>query len=80
MADFSSHLRDLRRQRGLTLQQLADRAGIHTTQLGRYERGLQPGIDAVVRLARALGVDPRELMEPVLEGAIANSPAPPVAV
>lgn len=79
VASFAVRLRDLRLQQNLTQQALSARAGIHATQLGRYERGLQPTLSAVVQLAHALGVDPRELAEPVISAAIASSPTPPLA-
>lgn len=69
MADtFPSLLRGLRRKANLTLGQLSERTqpAIHPTQISRFERGLQPSIDDIVRLAKALDVDPRELAESVL--------------
>ena len=72
---FASRLRTLRRARGLTLQQLGANTQIHHAQLSRYENGLLPSIDSIVRIAQALDVDPRDLAEPVIASASANSPA-----
>jgi transcriptional regulator with XRE-family HTH domain len=45
----------LRKERGLTQQALADLAGLHVVQIGRWEKGSsQPSIEALVKLARGL--------------------------
>ncbi len=54
---IASQLRALRRQRGLTLQEVADQAGIGRSYLSRLERGEKaPSIATIVRLAESLGV------------------------
>lgn len=54
---FSERLAELRREKGLTQQQLAERVGLHQTQIHRYESGSsEPSMDALRRLALALGV------------------------
>jgi transcriptional regulator with XRE-family HTH domain len=52
-----------RRKLGLTMTQLADKAGIDASQISRLERGLQRGAhdSTLEALARALGSDPRRL-------------------
>ena len=63
-AAFGRRLRDLRGEHGLSLDDLARRTGIHVTAIGRFERGgREPRLRTVVRLARGLGVLPRELVE-----------------
>jgi transcriptional regulator with XRE-family HTH domain len=58
-----ARLRHLRRQHGLSQEQLADRAGISLTTMRRLER--QPAAPCrtrtLGRLARALGEDPARL-------------------
>lgn len=55
--DFPERLAALRKQRNLTLQGLADLAGVHITQIQRYEGGqTQPALDIVRKLAIALSV------------------------
>jgi transcriptional regulator with XRE-family HTH domain len=55
--DFSERLAALRKDRGLTQQALAERVGVHVSQLRRYEAGgAQPTLDVVRRLAVALSV------------------------
>ena len=52
---FSERLGRLRKQRQLTQQALADLAGIHLTQIQRYEAGsAQPTLDVMKKLAVAL--------------------------
>lgn len=52
---FPERLTTLRKQRALTQQALADAAGVHVTQLRRYEAGTaQPTLDVLRRLAVAL--------------------------
>jgi len=52
---FPDNLTRIRHQRGLTQQALANAAGIHVTQLRRYEAGTsQPTLDALQRIANNL--------------------------
>lgn len=74
MLTFSARLRSLRGQRHLTQLGLAGRSGVHVAQVSRYENGLRPTLEHVVLLARALDVDARELADPALAHAAANSP------
>lgn len=54
---FADRLASLRRDKGLTQQQLAERVGLHQTQIHRYESGAsEPSMDALRRLALTLGV------------------------
>jgi transcriptional regulator with XRE-family HTH domain len=53
----------LRKQKGMTQQQLAERIGVHVAQIRRYEAGTsQPTLDVVRSLAVALGVSADELL------------------
>ena len=64
--DLGSRLRELRQRRGLTLHDIASRADVSPTHLSELERGKSsPTIGAVVRLARALEVDVRDLLDAV---------------
>lgn len=52
---FPERLTQLRKERGLTQQGLADLASVHLTQIQRYEAGTaQPTLDAIKRLVIAL--------------------------
>jgi transcriptional regulator with XRE-family HTH domain len=60
---FAARIRELRRERGLTQQELADRAGLTSTYLSRLESaGAAPGIDLVDRLATALGTSIHDIL------------------
>lgn len=51
-------LRTVRRQRGLTLEQLADQTGLTKSYLSKVERGRStPSIAVALKVARALDVD-----------------------
>ncbi len=53
--DFAQRLTTARKERALTQQALADRVGIHVTQIRRYEAGTaQPNLEALRNLATAL--------------------------
>lgn len=61
--DFCDRLADLRRERGLTQVQLAERVGITPTQLHRYENGTaQPALDTLRRLVVALSTSADALL------------------
>lgn len=52
---FSERLSQLRKERGLTQNGLAELAGVHLTQVQRYESGAaQPTLDVMKKLAIAL--------------------------
>ena len=55
--DFAHRLIAARKDRGLTQQALADRVGIHVTQVRRYEAGTaQPTLDVLRNIAVALNI------------------------
>ncbi len=58
-----SRLRQLRRRRGLSQEQLADQAGLSLTTVARLERQLRAACRGrtLARLATALGADPAAL-------------------
>jgi transcriptional regulator with XRE-family HTH domain len=65
-------LKRLRRDRFLSRAEVAERSGLHYDHLGRIERGYGGSvrIDNIRKIAEALGVDPRELVQPteLIEG------------
>jgi transcriptional regulator with XRE-family HTH domain len=57
VADLGARVRELRRDRGLTLKQLGRQAELSHPFLSQLERGLaRPSMGSVERIARALGV------------------------
>lgn len=60
-------LRELRKERGLSLEAVSVLAGVDIATLSRIERGIQsPRPDTVVRLAKGLGIAARR-MRSILE-------------
>jgi transcriptional regulator with XRE-family HTH domain len=65
LASFGTSLRELRQNRGWSLQELASRSGLSKTFLSRLETGdRQASIAAVLTLARIFGVSLASMFEP----------------
>ena len=61
---FALNLRRIRTRRGLSQEALGVLCGLHRTEISLLERaGREPRLTTVVRLARALKVEPAELLE-----------------
>ena len=61
---FGQRVRLLRKQAGLSQEGLAEAARLHRTYVSSIERGQRNvGLDNIIRLARALDVEPRSLFE-----------------
>ena len=61
--NFPEHLALLRKEKGLTQPQLAEKIGVHVAQVRRYEAGTsQPTLDVIRSLAVALGISADELL------------------
>ena len=61
---FGKRLKTLRRQSGLTQEQLAEQAQVSVDFLSLVERGINaPSFDNLEKLAKALDVSVRELFE-----------------
>lgn len=62
-AMIKSRIREIRREKGLTLQQVASKAGTTAQTIGRLETGMRTlSINWVKRIAEALEADPSELL------------------
>lgn len=58
MADFAVVFKNLRKERGLTQQELADRLGTTKSTISMYERGeRRPGLDIAEAITDFFGVD-----------------------
>lgn len=54
---FAENLRRIRKETGLSQEEVGFRAGLHRTEVGLLERGARvPRLDTLVKLASALGV------------------------
>ena len=52
---FGEHLKQMRQNKGMTQNQLAEKANISRVAIGNYERGdRQPNIGVVCKIAKAL--------------------------
>jgi transcriptional regulator with XRE-family HTH domain len=61
---FARNAIELRRRAGLSQKDAGLRAGLHDTEVGMLERRLRmPRLDTILRVAGAVGADPRELLE-----------------
>lgn len=60
---FGANVRRLRQARGMTIEGLAEAAGLHFTALSRIERGeSDPRLDTIASLRDALEADAPELL------------------
>jgi transcriptional regulator with XRE-family HTH domain len=61
---FARNLKTTRLRVELSQEGLARRAGMHRTEVSLLERsGRDPQLETIVRLARALGVEPAALLK-----------------
>ncbi len=64
VADLGSNLRDARKRLGLTQEEVAERSGVHATEVSRIEAGKRdPRVSTLQRLATAVEVQPSQLLE-----------------
>jgi transcriptional regulator with XRE-family HTH domain len=61
---FAENLRRVRRREGLSQEQLAIRASLHRTEVGKLERaGRVCRVDTLIQLAGAMAIPPGELLQ-----------------
>ncbi|HEX4114355.1 MAG TPA: helix-turn-helix transcriptional regulator [Solirubrobacteraceae bacterium] len=64
IAVFAANVARIRREKKLSQSQVANRSGIHHTEISRIERGRRdPRLSTLLRLARALKVKPARLLD-----------------
>jgi transcriptional regulator with XRE-family HTH domain len=62
-----ARVRELRRRRGFSQEELADRAHLHRNYVGGVERGERNiSLINIIELAHALSVNPRELLKRIV--------------
>jgi transcriptional regulator with XRE-family HTH domain len=71
VGNVGSNLKAARKKLGLTQEQVADRSGVHATEVSRIEAGKRdPQVSTVIRLAKAVDLSPGQL----LDGPSSSSP------
>jgi len=64
MGELGSNLRAARKNLGLTQEQVAERSGVHVTEISRMEAGKRdPQVSTLLKLAKAVEVLPGELLK-----------------
>jgi transcriptional regulator with XRE-family HTH domain len=64
MGDLGTNLREARERLGLTQEQVAERCGVHATEVSRIEAGKRdPKVSTLRRLAAAVDVQPGRLLD-----------------
>ena len=62
--DLGSNLREARKRLGLTQEQVAERSGVHSTEISRIEGGKRdPQVSTLRKLAKAVELPPGRLLE-----------------
>ena len=63
---FAGRLREIRKARGLSQEDLAHEAGLHRTHVSLIERSRRAiRLETLIRLAEALNVEPAALLPPL---------------
>lgn len=58
LKNFGEHLKKLRKQKGLSQEQLAELSGLHRTYIGGLERGERnPTLLTLIKLSRSIKVE-----------------------
>ena len=61
---FGDKLRELRKQKGLSQEDLAFKSGLHRTYISEIERGSRNlSLKNIEKIAKALGMSPKSLLE-----------------
>jgi transcriptional regulator with XRE-family HTH domain len=61
---FGNHLREVRKKKGYSQEELANRADIELSQISRIERGvINTSLSQIFQIAKALNLHPKELFD-----------------
>lgn len=78
---MANQIRKLRKERDITLEQFAEMTGISTSYLSRIEKGGRGlSLQNVIKIARALGVEPADVSDEFNHDDLAAAEAMPAAV
>lgn len=62
--DFGNKIREIRKQRGVSQEGLADLADLDRTYIGGIERGIRnPSLRNIGKIAKALKIKPKDLFD-----------------
>ncbi|MCB1659725.1 MAG: helix-turn-helix transcriptional regulator [Pseudomonadales bacterium] len=69
LIDFGDNVRNIRKRKGLSQEELASRAGLHRTYIGMIERGEKNiTLSNIIKLSHALNIIPSTLLENLTHG------------
>lgn len=64
MGALGANMREARERLGLTQEEVANRSGVHATEVSRMEAGKRdPRVSTLERLAKAVEVTPGQLLD-----------------
>lgn len=64
LKSFGKHLRELRKRKGFTQEDLAFSIGIEISQISRIERGvINTSLLNLIKIANTLKIQPKELLD-----------------
>lgn len=64
VGNLGPNLREARKKLGLSQEQVAERSGVHATEISRIEAGKRdPRVSTVERLAAAVRLNPGQLLD-----------------
>lgn len=60
---FGERVKQVRDEKGMSQEELADKAGLHRTQISLIERGMRsPRLETIEKLAKALKIQAKDLL------------------
>lgn len=63
-SEFGKHLQTLRKEKNISQEELAARAGVDRVAIGYIEQGIRsPKLETIYNVSSALGVDVKELFD-----------------
>lgn len=64
ISQFGNHLRNIRKLKGISQEELANLADVELSQISRIERGvINTSISQILQIAKALKIHPKELFD-----------------
>ena len=64
ISTFGNNLREIRKRKGYSQEELANRADVELSQISRIERGvINTSLSQIFQISKALNVHPKELFD-----------------